>query len=65
MLPPDQRRVIEQIELVCSLLGEAFKKQTKAIEEHRKQLTESNYRLKFQCLLIDLRALIGPYSKFC
>ena len=29
------------------------------------QLKLSFYTLKFQCLLIDLRVLIGPYSKFC
>ena len=24
-----------------------------------------DYRLKFQCLFVDLRVLIGPYFKFC
>ena len=28
-------------------------------------LSGADYRLKFQCLLIDLRVLIGSYSKFC
>ena len=24
-----------------------------------------NYKLKFRCLIIDFRVLIGPYFKFC
>ena len=33
ILPPDQRRVIEQAKFAYSPLGKAFEKQTKAIEE--------------------------------
>ena len=32
ILPPDQRRVIEQAKFTYSPLGKAFKKQTKTIE---------------------------------
>ena len=55
ILPPDQRRVIEQAEFTYSPLGKAFEKQTKTIEEqgkkkaienHGKQLVESNELIK-------------------
>ena len=36
ILPPDQRRVIEQAKFISCLLGKAFEKQTKTIEEQRK-----------------------------
>ena len=36
ILPPDQRRVIEQVQFAYSLLGKAFEKQTKTIEEQGK-----------------------------
>ena len=36
ILPPDQRRVIEQAKFIYCLLGKAFEKQTKTIEEQRK-----------------------------
>ena len=53
ILPPDQSRIIEQAKFAYSPLGRAFqkqiktfekqeKKQLKAIEEHGKQLVESN-----------------------
>ena len=53
ILPPDQRRAIEQTKFAYSPLGKAFGKQTKkiedqsknqlkAIEDHGKQLVESN-----------------------
>ena len=36
ILPPDQRRVIEQAKFTYSPLGKAFEKQTKTIEEQGK-----------------------------
>ena len=36
ILPPDQRRVTEQVQFAYSLLGKAFEKQTKTIEEQGK-----------------------------
>ena len=41
-LPPDESRMIEQAKLIYSPLGKASEKQIKAIEEHEKQLSESN-----------------------
>ena len=57
ILPSDQRRVIEQAKFTYSPLGKSLEKQTKAIEDqgkkqikqiddHRKQLVESNALLK-------------------
>ena len=57
IIPPDQRRLIEQATFTYSPIGKAFKKQTKtiadqgeketkAIEEHGKQLVESNEIVK-------------------
>ena len=57
MLPPDQRRVIEQAKFTYSPLEKALEKQTKTIEdqvekqiktieEHGKQLVESNTLVK-------------------
>ena len=37
ILPPDQRRMIEQAKFVYSPLGKAFEKQTKTIEEQGKK----------------------------
>ena len=37
ILPPDQRRVIEQATFAYSLLGKAFEKQTKITEEQGKK----------------------------
>ena len=42
ILPPNQRRVIEQAKFAYSPLEKAFEKQTKTIEDHGKQLAESN-----------------------
>ena len=36
ILPPDQRRMIEQVKFAYSPLGKAFEKQTKTIEEEGK-----------------------------
>ena len=36
ILPPDQRRMTEQINFLCSPLGKAFQEQTKTIEEQGK-----------------------------
>ena len=36
IIPPDQRRVIEQAKFAYSPLGKAFEKQTKTIEEQGK-----------------------------
>ena len=36
ILPPDQRRVIEQAKFIYCPLGKAFEKQTKTIEEQGK-----------------------------
>ena len=36
ILPTDQRRVIEQAKFIYSLLGKPFEKQTKTIENQRK-----------------------------
>ena len=57
ILPPDQRRVIEQAKFAYSPIGKAFEKQTKTIEEqgtkqikaiddHGKKLAESNELIK-------------------
>ena len=57
IIPPDQRRVIEQAKFAYSLLGKAFEKQIKTIEDqgknqikaikdHGKQLAESNELIK-------------------
>ena len=57
ILPSDQRLVIEQVMFTYSPLGKALEKQTKtienqdkkqikAIEDHRKQLVESNELIK-------------------
>ena len=37
ILPPDQRRVIEQAKFAYSTLSKAFEKQTKTIEEQGKK----------------------------
>ena len=37
ILPPDQRRLIEQAKFAYSPLGKAFEKQTKTIEEQGKK----------------------------
>ena len=37
ILPPDQRRVIEQAKFTYSPLGKAFEKQTKTIEEDKEE----------------------------
>ena len=42
ILPPDQRRVIEQAKFSYSPLGKAFEKQTKTIEEQGKKTNKSN-----------------------
>ena len=41
ILPPDQRRVIEQIKFAYSPLGKAFEKQTKTIEEQKEKQVEA------------------------
>ena len=41
ILPPDQRRVIEQAKFAYSLLGKAFEKQTKTIEEQGQKQSEA------------------------
>ena len=41
ILPPDQRRVIEQAKFAYSLLGKAFEKQTKTIEEQGQKQFEA------------------------
>ena len=41
ILPPDQRRVIEQANFIYSPLGKAFEKQTKTIEEQGKKQTDA------------------------
>ena len=40
ILPPDQRGVTEQAKFAYSVLGKAFEKQAKMIEEQGKALTE-------------------------
>ena len=57
ILPPDQRRVIEQAKFKYFPLGKAFKKQTKTIEDQEekqiKALKKSmqKYYLNLMCLL--------------
>ena len=46
ILPPDQRAVIEQSKFAYSLLGKAFEKQIKALEEDGKQLVKSSSEKK-------------------
>ena len=50
ILPPDQRRVVEQTKLVYSPLRKAFEKQTKTMEEQGKKqidaITNQNKRLE-------------------
>ena len=46
ILPPYQRRVIEQAKFTYSLLGRAFGKQTKAIEEQGKKTNRCYYEQK-------------------
>ena len=46
ILPPDQRRVIEQAKFAYSPIGKAFEKQTKTIEEQGTKLAESNELIK-------------------
>ena len=41
ILPPDQRKVIEQANFIYSPLGKAFEKQTKTIEEQGKKQTDA------------------------
>ena len=41
ILPPDQRRVIEQAKFAYSPLGEPFEKQTKTIDEQGKKQVEA------------------------
>ena len=41
IIPPDQRRVIEQAKCAYSSLGNAFEKQTKIIEEQEKKQVEA------------------------
>ena len=41
ILPPDQRRMIEQAKFTSSPLGKAFEKQTKTIEEQGKKTSWS------------------------
>lgn len=37
ILPPQQHKIIEEAELIFSLLGKSFEKQTKATEEQGEQ----------------------------
>ena len=50
ILPSDQKRIIEQAKITYSLLGKAFEKQTKTIEEQEKKqidaITNQNKRLE-------------------
>ena len=46
MLPPDQRAVIKQSKFAYSLLGKAFEKQIKALEEDGKKLVKSSSEKK-------------------
>ena len=50
ILPPDQRRAIEQAKFAYSPLGKAFEKQTKTIKEQRKKqidaIADQNKRLE-------------------
>ena len=41
ILPSDQKRIIEQAKITYSLLGKAFEKQTKTIEEQGKKPVEA------------------------
>ena len=41
IIPPDQRKMIEQVKFAYSLLRKAFEKQTKTIEEQRKKQVEA------------------------
>ena len=45
ILPSNQRQIIEQAEFTNSPLGKAFEKQTKTIEEKRKQTNRCYYKL--------------------
>ena len=46
ILPIDERRVIEQAKFAYSLLGKAFEKQTKTIEEQGKKTNRCYYESK-------------------
>ena len=41
IIPPDQRKMIEQVKFAYSLLRKVFEKQTKTIEEQRKKQVEA------------------------
>ena len=46
ILPPDQRRVIEQANFTYYPLGKAFEKQTKTIEEQGKKRIDATNQIK-------------------
>ena len=43
---------------------EDFHQTEKPLENTREIANDASIQLKFQCLLMDLRVLIGLYSKF-
>ena len=57
ILPPDQRRMLEQANFAYSPLGKAFEKQTKTIEEQRKKQIEATTSQKER-----LEALTNKYN---
>ena len=59
ILPPDQRRVIEEAKFTCSPLGKASEKQTKAIEEQGKKQVEASKALTEE----ELESIEGIFSK--
>ena len=52
----DQKRVIEQVKFAYSPLEKAFEKQTKAIEEHGKQLIKFSGEKDSLCLLREKKS---------
>ena len=55
ILPFNQRQIIELASFTYSLLGKAFKRQTKTIEDHGKLLVESNELVKLVINLLILK----------
>ena len=63
IIPPDQRRVIEQAKFAYSSLGKAFEKQTKTIEEQGKKQVGVLEILKREENKEDIKSDEGSFPK--
>ena len=63
IIPPDQRRVIEQAKFAYSPLGKAFEKQAEVIEEQGKKQVEALEVLKPEENKEDIKSMEGLFPK--